>query len=371
MLNDFQQNMFDQAEALVSSGDAFFRQEFVLDGTVYWIYNYRLASYTEFERPGGREMRGHMFEVKDGKPVRLAALPMQKFHNLNECPLTMDLDLTQVDRIEYKADGSMISTYMHGSELRLKSKGSLSSDQANDAMAWLNRSENKYFKQLLWDFTVNGTTVNLEWISPNNRIVIGYMESALKVLNARNMDTGEFVDTWIFANFNIAAVDTNGLNPVEFVAQVPAMLDDIEGFVVKLKNGLWFKIKTEKYMSLHHAKDSVNNPRRLFECIVDEAVDDLRSMFATDQLAMKMIDEMSEKVAKLFNHMVATVENFYEANKHLERKFYAIKGRDENELDQLYFGLVMNKYIGRPVDYKEFAKSKYREFGFKDETVDV
>lgn len=369
-MNNFQQKLYTELMALASETETFYFQDFNLDGKIYRIFNYRLSSYTEFLRPSALECRGHMFEVDtQGNAIRMAAMPMFKFFNLNENPMTMDLDLTQVEIVENKADGSLISTYIHNNELRLKSKGSLFSEQAQDAMRWLDLSYNKFFKQLLWDFTVNGITVNLEWVSPNNRIVIGYLEPKLQVLNARNMETGEMQDTWIFANHNIETVDLDGKDVVSFIQNVPAMMDDIEGYVVKLKNGLWFKIKTDKYLSLHHAKDSVNNPRRLFEAIVDESVDDLRSMFASDALAMKLINEMQDTVTKLFNHMVATVENFYEANKQLERKFYAIKGRDPAELDQLYFGLCMNKYLRKPVDYKEFAKKHYKEFGFKDESI--
>jgi hypothetical protein len=118
-------------------------------------------------------------------------------------------------------------------------------------------------------------------------------------------------------------------------------------------------------MSLHHTKDSINNPRRLFEAVLDEGVDDLRAMFFEDKLAIKLIDEMTEKVDKIYNHMVALVEKFYEDNKSLERKDYAIKG--QAELDRLYFGLAMTKYLQKPVDYKGFLKSKYKEFGIRDE----
>ena len=52
-------------------------------------------------------------------------------------------------------------------------------------------------------------------------------------------------------------------------------------------------------------------------------------------------------------------------NKHLDRKEYAIKG--QAEVDRLYFGLVMAKYLKGTVDYKEFMKSKYKELGIRDE----
>jgi T4 RnlA family RNA ligase len=367
-MNQFQLNLYNDLMNLTKEGDTFYFQDFVLDGCTYRIFNYRLSSYTEFLRPSALESRGHMFEVDAmGDAVCFAAMPMHKFFNMNENPSTIDVDLSSVIAIMDKADGSLISTYIHGDQLRLKSKGSLFSEQAVNAMAWLDLPVNVYFKQLLTDFTVGGTTVNLEWVAPNNRIVLGYLEPNLLVLNARDMETGEYVNPWILHEHMAASVDLAGLDIVQFVNSIPNMLDDIEGYVVKLSDGKWMKIKTAKYLSLHHAKDSVNNPRRLYECVLEEGVDDLRSMFFHDALAMKLIEEMQEKVTKLYNHVVKTVETFYEANKDLDRKSYAIKG--QLDLEQLYFGLAMNKYVQRPVDYKAFMVSRYKEFGFKDEAV--
>lgn len=369
-MNEYQTLMYTQLMDLVANNEAFYFQDFNLDGTTYRIFNYRLASYTEFQKPGAIECRGHMFEVAKGPfgeiPVRFAALPMPKFFNLNENPFTMGLDLAQVDTIELKADGSLMSTYTHNNQLRLKSKGSLFSEQAIDAMKWLETAPQLNQRLRLLDDA--GWTVNMEWCAPHNRIVIGYETAHLKVLNARHRETGNYLsrDTLedVCGRHNVIdRVDTKGLDVAAFVQSIPGMQDDIEGYVARIGD-LWFKVKTERYLSLHHAKDSVNNPRRLFEAILDEDVDDLRSMFYTDAVAMKMIDDMQDRVDHLYNHMVKVVEAFYDANKHLERKDYALKG--QAELDRLYFGLAMTKYLEKPVEYKKFLKSKYKEFGIRD-----
>lgn len=370
-MNAYQQNMYDNLMALTSGSETFYFQDFELEGSTYRIFNYRLSSYSEFMKPSALECRGHMFELVGGDVIRLAALPMQKFFNLNENPMTIGLDLSQVDTVELKADGSLISTYMHGALLRMKSKGSLFSDQALAAMAWLDRPENQEFRTAVYSLSRSGHTVNMEWCAPDNRIVIGYEKPHLKVLNVRSMQDGSYVAREVlealFGDNMIDRVNTNGMDVATFVQSIPAMLDDIEGYVARI-GGLWFKIKTDKYMSLHHTKDSINNPRRLFEAVLDEGVDDLRAMFFEDKLAIKLIDEMTEKVDKMYNHMVALVEKFYEDNKLLDRKDFAIKG--QSELPRLYFGLVMTKYQQKPVDYKGFMKGKWKELGFRDEKTD-
>lgn len=372
-MNEYQDNLYTQLMELTSNNEAFYFQDFSLDGHVYRIFNYRLASYTDFQQPGAMECRGVMFRIhRDEHKVELVALPMEKFFNLNENPMTMGLDLTQIDEILLKADGSLMSTYIHDGDLKIKSKGSIASEQCVAAMEMVERyrtrgTDQEYqFAQTLYHFTNDGWTVNMEWCSPVHRIVIGYEKPHLQVLNVRSRLSGEYMTydqlVHFFGDYVVARVQPS--DPVAFVASIPSMTEDIEGYVIRLKSGQRVKIKTEKYLSLHHAKDSVNNPRRLFEAILDEGIDDLRSMFYTDVVAMKMIDEMQDKVDHLYNHMVKTVEDFYAANKHMERKDYAIKG--QTELDRLFFGLAMTKYLDKPVDYKGFMKSKYKEFGVRD-----
>jgi T4 RnlA family RNA ligase len=369
-MNEYQTNLYNNLMSLVANNEAFYFQDFQLENRTFRIFNYRLASYTDFMLPGAMECRGVMFEITtapDGveKPFKLTALPMEKFFNLNENPMTMNVDLSTVVEIQEKADGSLMSSYMFNGQLRLKSKGSLFSEQAIAAMKWLDTQPN--FKACVEEATRSGGgyTVNLEWCSPEHRIVLGYMEPTLKVLNIRDTQTGEYrYNKWFNPEECVELVYIP--DPVAFVQSIPSM-QDVEGYVVRLASGQRIKIKTEWYLSLHHAKDSVNNPRRLFEAILEEGIDDLRSLFYTDLVAMKMIDEMQVKVDHLYNAMVIEVESYYEANKALDRKEYAIKG--QKEVTPLYFGLVMNKYSGKAVDYKTFLKGKWKEIGLKDQSL--
>lgn len=368
-MHNNQLRLYEHLIALTKSNEAFYYQDFNLDSKTYRIFNYRLASYSDFLLPGALQCRGTTFEVQDNQPICLAVLPMDKFFNLNENPLVIDLDLSKVQAIEDKADGSLMSTYIHNNVLRLKSKGSLFSEQALAAMDWL--AENPLLLNPLHYWTTKGWTINLEWCSPVHRIVIGYSEPHLKVLNARN--TIEFNQYMPHASLVGYFGEDNVIkrypftDPVQFINSIPSM-QDVEGFVVWLPD-MCVKVKTDWYKSLHHAKDSVNNPRRLFEAILDEGIDDLRSLFYHDPVAMQLIDSMQLKVDHIYNSMVNNVERYYDANKHLDRKEYAIKGQQDESLKTgalSYFGLAMNKYVGKRVEYKEFLKSKWKELGLKD-----
>jgi len=375
-MNTYQLNMWNQSMRLVDMLESFYYADRFLDGKWFRIFNYRLASYTDFMEPGGLELRGHTFEIdregEDATPIRLASNYFPKFFNYRENPSTMDLDLTKVREIAHKMDGSLISTFtVNGfDDLRLKTKGSLDSEQCIDAMNWLNQDENYSFKRELIGAERLGYTVMMEWIAPNNRIVIGYEEPKLVVLGVRSYQDGSYVffedvDIDVFPEIIMRWTKIEQVsNSSEFLASVPDMTG-IEGFVCRMEDGTLFKLKCSAYVALHHSKDSINSPRRLFEAVLEEASDDLRSLFYDDPLAIKMIEDMEAFVEVKYNHLVDTVERFYERNKHLERKDYAILGREE--LDSMFFGLAMNRYIGREFSYKTFLKGKWKELGLKEE----
>jgi T4 RnlA family RNA ligase len=347
-------------------------------GDTFRIFNYRIASYTDFCKPDALECRGIMFKLQDGKPVRIACRPPKKFFNLNENPFTMNLDHDKIVEFMVKADGSLISSFLWGDKynLGLKSKAALASEQAVWAMEYLNRPENEAFKDEIHELTIKGWTVNMEYVAPENRVVLPYQKPELLVLNIRNNETG-------LTLFHNQVYGCPGLNWVrskqvddkekakEFVKEIPSMVD-IEGFVIRYDDGLLVKVKTEWYLHLHLTKDSIVIPRRLFGCVIAETTDDLRSLFSNDEWALKTIKAMEDRVKPQFNHMVQTVESYYSTNKDLVRKDYAIKG--QKELGP-YFSLAMDKYLverglrSSGPDYKEYAIKNYKTFGIKDEEL--
>lgn len=373
-MNEFQLKLWNDLMALCRETETFYYQDFNLGQNKYRIFNYRLASFTEFMRPSGKECRGAMFRISgDGDtatPIALSALPMEKFWNLYECPATIGLDLARIQDIETKADGSLISTYTDKDTLMLKSKGSLFSEQAINAMAWTRSPYNCEFANQLYTLTMDGLTVNCEWCAPNNRIVIGYENENLNVLNIRSRTTGEYIQKDDLDDTDFGIIKQSWVSnvvvddPVTFVHSIPDQVG-IEGFVVRLENPYQrVKIKTKWYLALHHTKDNINSPRRLFEAVIEEATDDMKTLFHDDPLAIKTIEEMEQFVSEKFNHMVASVEQFYEANKHLDRKEYAIAGQEQ--LDKMFFSLAMNKYLDKPFSYKDYLKSKWKQLGLND-----
>ena len=374
-MNTYQLKLYNELIALTLDNDAFFFKDQVLDEVEYRVFSYRLASYSDFLAPSALECRGIMFEMDNSLPIRLASLPMEKFFNVNENPMTMGLDFTDINQVMLKMDGSLMSTYIHNGELKIKSKTSLSSTHAINAMRWLDLEKNKSLKESLTLLTNEDFTVNMEYTSPEPamRIVIGYQEPKLTVLNVRDRLTGEYFSKEILVGLYLESIQSIVDHWVEtiivfdgpkFTESIQEMVD-IEGYVIQLNSGQHVKKKTEWYSVLHHSKDSINNPRRLYECILSETIDDLRVMFTDDPYSMKAIDDMECFVNGIYNSLVKNTESFYQENKMLDRKDYAIKG--QAELDNKEFAICMQLYLGKSFSYKELMKKWYKDFGVADD----
>ena len=356
-------NLYEDLNNLVEANEAFFKKEFSQNGYTYEIFNYRLAAFSDFLLPNAMNCRGTMF--RDGEIV---SLPMAKFFNRFENLMTMDVDLLGDVIAMEKRDGSLISTYLEDGLVRLKTKGSLSSEQAIAATEWFNNNE-EFRKKVhdIMDFYNWDVTVNCEWTAPNNRVVVPYQTEELVILNVRKHDDGELVPHAEMGEF----FDESEMNMLvesffvdkTFVDSIPSMSSDetipvIEGFVIQTKD-IMFKVKTDRYIRLHRSKDSITNPKALFAVVINEESDDLRSMFHDDGYMLSLIDDMEQSVIPKFNHMVSTVEQFFNNNKELSRKDYAIKGTSGLGM---YFSLAMNLFLGKDNDYRAIAVKNVDSF---------
>ena len=364
--------LYQSLLSLTERNEAFYFKDYILpddSNSKYRVFNYRLASYTDFLEDNALEARGITFllDEKDAL-VSIVCRPWKKFFNLEENPFTMGLDLSKdnVSNISIKADGSLMSTFYNPltGYFGVKSKQDFFSEQSSMATAFLNNPKNAAFKAELLDLAETNHTVIMELVSPYNRIVLPYQATELIVLGIRHTLTGEIPiyppNPIAYPELCKRLVETVEIpsEPKLFLEQVEGFTG-IEGYVVTLTSGLMFKQKTDWYKALHHLKDSVSSSRRLFEAIILETVDDVKSMFPGDEAQLRRISDMEAKVIPKFNHLIKIVEDFYKANKGLDRKSFAIKGQEELGL---LFNLAMMLYLGKQhsSSYKDFA-IKYRK----------
>ena len=379
MKNNYTDTIYKDLMNLVEKNEAFFHKDFNLEGETYRIFNYRLASWTLFLEPNALNARGITFKVTNESNPELVSLPPAKFFNYEEGNVDHSKGKL-VDKM-VKMDGSLISTYNHNGTCLLKTKGSLFSEQAYAAMKWLDKEENVGLKAELQKLNDNGYTANLEYTSPENRIVIAYQKEDLTLLMVRENATGNSFYASKLERFLKENGYTNLLSKLvsyEIIKDSPAdqlkFVDEVraeqegEGYVIQVvvneNDSYLVKVKNTKYLTLHQTKDSVNSSKRLFEAIIEEGSDDLRSMFSDDEYILKKIEKMEKHVQGIFNHMVAKVEGFYETNKALERKDFAILAQKDIKE---FMPLVMSLYLNREPEYKEFAKKRRVElFGIED-----
>jgi T4 RnlA family RNA ligase len=313
---------------------------------LYRIFSYHFTDKDSWMLPDALEARGIMFEIdREGNPLRIASRPMQKFFNKGEVDF---VDYGLPHTIMVKADGSLISSYTDvNGNIQCKSKTSIGSDYAKLANELL-YADAKLFEFVYW-CEHDGYTVNMELVAPDPfyRIVLYYDKPQLIVLNARHRDTGEYMRLESMPdNYFTGTVTHDELAVLEEAK-------NIEGYVVVDDKGNWWKEKCPWYLERHRAKDFVNSPLAFVElCLKDEA-DDVYAMVSDQPQIVAELQEIQHRVVTIANTIVNTVTDYWQSNKDLGRKEYAIKG--QQELTRLEFPLAMQYYSkGAEPNWKEY-----------------
>ena len=102
----------------------------------------------------------------------------------------------------------------------------------------------------------------------------------------------------------------------------------------------------------------MQHDKNVFEAVIDEHLDDLKSLFQNDPATLARLENMESKVKSLYNALVFEVERFVEENSALTTKEFAIKAKAEK---QLVMPLLMDLYRKKEPDYKGYAKKMRRE----------
>lgn len=320
------------------------------------IFSYYIASYSEWLKPDALECRGIMFELDDNNnPIRIAARPPKKFFNLFENPFTEDIKDDQVGLAFKKEDGSLISSFIDKGELFLKSKGSLFSQQVLDSQKWLYDERRKPLLECLKWYAENDITINMEWVSPDNRVVLTYEEPRLIILNARHNITGEYIDLEDLVKdqtINQYIVDNHPFETINELIKEVQELKDQEGYVVYNSKGAEpvFKIKCPWYVHLHSVKSSVSSDKNLWEAVAEGVSDDIKALFETDKASLDRIAKFESIYKKQFSFVYKTAIDIYNKLRGNSRKDYAIESQsilNEIGYPQL-FNIIMRLYLNGP-----------------------
>lgn len=360
---------------LCETDDSFYYKDTWYLRAGYWarVFSYRLASYTSFLKPGALECRGHTFVVDDdGEFVDIISVPFHKFFNLNENPFVMDVSLDSPKTILDKADGSLISTvwWRETDTIHMKSKTSFSSSQATSANTNFKTGTMiiSKAKAAIENAVRSGFTVNMEYVSPRNRIVIPYERVDLKILSVRYNEDGSYVDhediakMWPDMYPHLIREYTHFSGHDDLVEWIENGTG-FEGVVVRTADDRFVKLKTEWYRSLHRAIDAVDSDKKILETVLSDSSDDFKALVSeTRPDVKKRIEDIESVVIPYYNDLVRSVEGFVDQMKNegiTERKDVAIKAKQTLPPDTI--PLIMNLWNGKKVDYPKYLMNRHKE----------
>jgi RNA ligase len=252
------------------------RSEFILAERAYgFIVNYMVAFPDTFHMDGiddlggaiRRECRGLIFDLGGN----LISRPFQKFFNIHEREETHinNLDMTQPHVILEKMDGSMVRPLVIGGVCMLGTKMGLTEvgDQASELLTDVQR------KWLAAQYHM-GKTPLLEFISPDNKIVVRYSHSDLVLLGVRDNLLGTYTMP-MDSPFTVVETYSNVEgNWDEYITRVRGETDR-EGDIIRFNDGHMTKLKNEWYVRIHRIKDRTRTDRNILNVIIHEEIDDV------------------------------------------------------------------------------------------------
>ena len=187
----------EECDEIVKNSEAFYKAERVIEGQNVVIYDYRLASISDFVDNEAFELRGLCFvEQSDGSWKR--NLLLNKFFNVGQTIGWMleDVQDKKIVRVQNKEDGSILSfVKFENGKIRAKSKMSFESDQAVMAQEVYDNDEK--LQEFIDECMKLDKTPIFELVGYNNCIVLNYeVASELILLQVRDNITGKYEDLY-------------------------------------------------------------------------------------------------------------------------------------------------------------------------------
>jgi RNA ligase len=357
---------YNEALVLTQGKDApFYESKLVVNGYNVSIFNYRLAQYSDFI--DNEEMRGLTFVFNSDGLLFKRYLLLHKFFNLNqveETQYSLIKDL-KIKSIHNKEDGSIASFIkLPNGDVVGKSKMSFESEQAL-GMNRLYNSNSDLKRFIDWSLD-NDLVAVFEYVAPTNRIVLKYSDEELILLRLRDNKTGEYLDLSDYSDkIGSIKVAPSDVGTLDELVELSHSVEDKEGWIIEFTNGLFIKIKTSWYVSLHGLlTDDLYREHVLVKYILDEKIDDIlgqipENEFESHERINKIISVVKNSISEKVNDILKSYDLFLEGGVgknwegelrlQLMRKTFALKYRKDKN-----FAYVMSLSKGR--DVYELAK---------------
>lgn len=295
-------------------------------------------NYDQIESKAGNpvsdECRGLILDESNNWAV--VARPFDRFHNAGmECAAPIDWNTAVA---EDKLDGSMMIMYFYADKWHIATRGNPHAEGNVQ-----NSPETGTYEDLFWSlFPVEhlnnydpGFTYMFELVGPSNRHVCRYDSNALILLGIRNKSTGEEISPYTVLDAEKYGVYTAANKPINDLVDLIAYCETInpldgEGFVVRDANFNRIKVKSSKYVALHHMRSSFST-KSFLEIFLKGEVDEVTTAFP--EFKSKFAD-----IESRFTSLEHTVEFTWEETKGLPtQKEFALAVKDK-----LYSAVLFN-----------------------------
>lgn len=283
-LDDVLPHIADKAEFMVAERE----WGFAVD------YNY--AGPDTFSSAVALECRG----LKFGRDRRLIARPYHKFFNVGEKEHTQIGALPWADdhHVLEKLDGSMIHPARVDGELLWMTRAGIS-DVAKEAAKRVTGAVAK----MAHDLISLGATPIFEWVSPENRIVVGYRRDEL-ILTAIRKWTGEYwpylAARHLAEGYGVPCVQAhNSISDAAAFMEHVRGLKDAEGYVVRWASGAMVKAKADEYVRMHKAKDGLTWEKDVLALVLHNGEDDVLPLLTAEDRAA--LEDYSRRLRSLLD----------------------------------------------------------------------
>jgi len=271
------------------------------------IYNYIANTWGFFECLA----RGL---VIDEEKRTVVATPFPKFFNYGEMSNSFPTGPFQAAE---KMDGSLGVTFWYEGDWHVATRGSFQSRQAEWATQWFRSNVAPKLPP-----RYQGSTILVEIIYPENKIVIGYDFSALVLLGAYHENGQEYTRAELkelAATVQIRLAELYQFGSVEDVLQSAMRLPaNKEGWVLRFPSGYRMKVKGDEYCNLHRSISSIT-PLNIWAMMKEnqsmkDFADSIPEEFAGD--LKKIVQTLDDRLEECLEIVKTTME----ATQHLSPK---------------------------------------------------
>lgn len=242
-----------------------------------------------------REGRGLIYDSETGEVL---SRPFQKFANAGQWKENSleHLRTRRIRNIWEKMDGSMVRP------VRIPGEGDIHWMTKKGFSDVAVATQKDFTPEPYWS---RSKTRIFEYVSPENRIVIGYDKPEIVLLAERDNLTGEYTKDIV------SLADSLGVRTPARLEGFSGSFDDLmrhakelkglEGYVVEFEDGTRVKLKGDEYLGYHEFVNGIRFDHQVVKLILEERIDDVLPKL--DSGSVERVERVSEEFYQAFDLM--------------------------------------------------------------------